>query len=248
MSMPSAIGSLRRRGLLGTLKWALVVARDRFEARSPWSQFVQQRRREAEADFDEKHGVDTVGVTELKELHIDAKTRAAGAKYQGSVPTATRSVIETLGIDYPAYTFLDFGSGKGRVLLIAAEFPFQHVKGVEFARELHDRAERNIREDRMAQRRRCRKVESILADAAEFPIPESNVIVYMFNPFCEYVVDRILSNLRSSYLAHPRDIRVVYLNYFKAHHADLFARHGLRETSRKRVSWGRGFRVYTMGS
>lgn len=32
------------------------------------------------------------------------------------------------------YDFLDFGSGKGRTLLMAASFPFKKITGVEFSK------------------------------------------------------------------------------------------------------------------
>ncbi len=42
------------------------------------------------------------------------------------------------------FTFIDLGSGKGRVLLMASEYPFQKIIGVEFMPELHRAAQKNI--------------------------------------------------------------------------------------------------------
>jgi tRNA G46 methylase TrmB len=42
---------------------------------------------------------------------------------------------------YSQYTFIDVGSGKGRVLFVAAEYPFRKVIGVEFQMPIgHDGA------------------------------------------------------------------------------------------------------------
>src|SRR5215469_11495850 len=50
-----------------------------------------------------------------------------------------REAIEDLPIDdFANYTFIDIGSGKGRMLFVAAEYPFEKVIGVEFAVDLHE--------------------------------------------------------------------------------------------------------------
>jgi len=43
------------------------------------------------------------------------------------------------------FTFVDLGSGKGRVLLMASHYPFKRIIGVEFIPELHQVAQENIR-------------------------------------------------------------------------------------------------------
>jgi hypothetical protein len=43
------------------------------------------------------------------------------------------------------FTVIDFGSGKGRALIVASECPFRRIIGVEFALELHRDAQQNIR-------------------------------------------------------------------------------------------------------
>ncbi|MBZ5489392.1 MAG: class I SAM-dependent methyltransferase [Acidobacteriia bacterium] len=43
------------------------------------------------------------------------------------------------------FTFIDLGSGKGRALLMAAQYGFKRIIGVEFMPELHRVAQENIR-------------------------------------------------------------------------------------------------------
>lgn len=64
------------------------------------------------------------------------------------LPTSTlafQSIMRNLPTDVSEYVFVDFGSGKGRTLLLAAEFNFKRIIGVEFARELHDTAVKNVK-------------------------------------------------------------------------------------------------------
>jgi len=142
-----------------------------------------------------------------------------------------RERIVALGIDFPQYTFIDLGCGKGRALLIAAQFPFRQVRGVEFAPDLHAVAEKNVAEKNIAEKniavsrgpRRCRDVRADLADAAEYPVPDGLLVVFLYNSFGGAVMDRVLANLTRSHREQPRDIWVIYWN---PREEALFDRHG----------------------
>jgi SAM-dependent methyltransferase len=112
--------------------------------------------------------------------------------------------------DYSGYTFIDIGSGKGRVLFVAAEFPFRKVLGVEFAKHIHQHAVENIRRFRH-WRRRCSTIESINANAMEYEFPNENLVLYLCNPFGPEVFARMLANLEQSIDAHPRHVIIVML-------------------------------------
>jgi SAM-dependent methyltransferase len=121
--------------------------------------------------------------------------------------------------DFSEYTFIDMGSGKGRMLFVAAEYPFRKVVGVEFATELHEQARENIARYRHAKRR-CGEIESVAADAAEYEFPEDNLVLYLFNPFGPEVMGRMLANLERSIERCPRHVIVMML---WPEHADLVA-------------------------
>lgn len=115
-----------------------------------------------------------------------------------------------LDIDPRGYTFIDFGSGKGRVLLLASEYPYKKIIGVEFAEELHQIALKNIRNYR-SRSQRCRDVESIHMDAAEYEIPpHTPLVLHFFNPFGPPVMSRVVANLQSSIDEHPRQVFMIY--------------------------------------
>jgi cyclopropane fatty-acyl-phospholipid synthase-like methyltransferase len=114
------------------------------------------------------------------------------------------------GGDYSRYTFIDMGSGKGRVLFVAAEYPFRKVIGVEFSNALHDDAVANLKRYKFP-RRRCADIEPVHADAREFEFPNDNLVIYLFNPFGPEVMERMLKNLERSLEKHPRHAIVVML-------------------------------------
>jgi tRNA G46 methylase TrmB len=49
-------------------------------------------------------------------------------------------MVSRLNISFEDFTFFDFGSGKGRALHLASEFPFKNIIGVEFSSKLHARS------------------------------------------------------------------------------------------------------------
>src|SRR5262249_49389795 len=82
----------------------------------------------------------------------------------------------------------------GRALLLASHYPFAEILGLEFAESLHRTAEKNIATYR-DRRQKCTKIQSICIDAAEYPVPSTNLVAYFFNPFDEAVFARVLDNM-----------------------------------------------------
>lgn len=156
--------------------------------------------------WDVWHHVETGRPADITSLSVVGHNRAHAQRYEPS--GSVRTILKDLRIDYEQYGFVDFGSGKGRVLLEASEFPFKSVEGVEFSIELHRIAESNIRSYRRA-RVRCGKVRSILADATEFQLPVIPLVIYLFNPFTGPVLASVIGNIRRSEEAQPRDLIII---------------------------------------
>jgi predicted RNA methylase len=120
-------------------------------------------------------------------------------------------MVSSLPINFREFTFVDLGSGKGRTLLMASEYPFRRIVGVEILPELHRAAVQNIRDYR-SPTQRCTQIESICADAREFELAEEPVVLYLFNPLPAEGLDRVLGNLEKSLRQNPRSVYVLYHN------------------------------------
>jgi len=160
--------------------------------------------------FDLRHGVHTCGNVHLSQLTIASQNVPYGVFYQPTHPKLVFEVLSALDITYERYAFIDLGSGKGRVLLVASEFPFREVRGVEFSRELHEAACDNIRRYRSGSQK-TRNVVSIHGDAIEFDFPASPFVLFFSNPFGPRVLLPILRRLRQAIAASPRDVIIVYV-------------------------------------
>jgi SAM-dependent methyltransferase len=106
--------------------------------------------------------------------------------------------------------FLDYGSGKGRALVMAAHYPFRRIIGVEISAELNAAARANL--DRCAPRLMCKDIDLWTGSAAEYPVPPEANVIFFYNPFHGSVLRQVLANLRASLDAHPRRLTVVYNN------------------------------------
>jgi SAM-dependent methyltransferase len=160
----------------------------------------------ADTEFDAKYGTDTAGIQEIFDLTIVGHNRKHGESHIATDPKDFADVMQSLSIDPSAYTFVDLGCGKGRVLILAAEYTFKKIVGVEFVRELFDSARTNI------TKLQLKNVELIFGDAATFEFPKGPVMLYLCNPFGSQIVREVAENARLSWIRDKRPLTVIYVN------------------------------------
>src|SRR4029077_18179285 len=114
-------------------------------------------------------------------------------------------------INFNNFTFIDLGSGKGRTLLMASDYRFRRIVGVELLPSLNDVAQQNLTHYH-SDSQKGSGIEYVCADATTFPLPDGALVVFLFNPFPETGLRRTIANLEHSLDAHPRPTYVVYHN------------------------------------
>lgn len=159
--------------------------------------------------YDRRYGVKTAGYTPLHELVIESPNKELGIRYQPTTHKRLVAMFSNLPSDLSEFTFVDFGSGRGRVLLFASTFNFKRVLGVEFSEDLHLSALENLL--RAHHKRKCKVVQPIHVDATRFTLPEGPLVLYFFDPFRNEVMQQVLANIKQSYVASPRKILFMYL-------------------------------------
>ena len=148
--------------------------------------------------FDRRFGVHTRGYRDLRYEPTPAP-----------VLEKALVLVDTLDIDLARFLFIDIGSGKGKVLLLAAAYPFKRVIGVELWEDLHHVAVSNL-EALPENERRCGAIEPVCIDAARFPIPPEPTIFYFFNPFSESVLATVLENIETSLARHAQPVFIIF--------------------------------------
>ena len=106
--------------------------------------------------------------------------------------------------------FLDYGAGKGRVLLAAARYPFRRIIGLELNEVDAEIARSNAAI--AAPRLRCPHVEVVVADARVWPVPDDVTYIYLFNPFQGETFKETLDRVRESLDRRPRQLTIIYAN------------------------------------
>ena len=177
-----------------------------------------------ESEFDNEHGTDTEAIREIVSLDIALSDNALHAvDYEPSPYHITAKILRKLSIDHTRFSFIDFGSGKGRVLLIASQSPFKAVIGIEFSRELCEIARSNIAKVR-ASKCAASLVECVHTDAMEYRLPDEPLVCYFYNPFDQIIMEVVVGRLVESLKKIPREAYVIYLN---AKYRMLFDNSGL---------------------
>jgi SAM-dependent methyltransferase len=116
--------------------------------------------------------------------------------------------MDSVDVRHEDFEFVDLGSGKGKALLLASDYPFKRIIGVEFSPVLHLIALDNISRYRTPTQR-CRNIKSICQDATEFDFPMSPLLVHLYNPFGPDTLGRVLERLEASLSIQPRPCFVV---------------------------------------
>jgi SAM-dependent methyltransferase len=169
----------------------------------------RKRLRYGDVEYDWEHHVDTTSATVSARGRLIAAI--SGAPYQPTDSEAFRKMVNAVGVDFRDYTFIDIGSGKGRTLLMASEFPFYRILGVELLPELNSIARANVASFPEAEQK-CSAIETVCADAREFVFPEEPLLLYLFNPLPAAALEQVIENLRESVEGKPRAVRVLYHN------------------------------------
>jgi hypothetical protein len=200
----------------------------------------RQRQRYGDAEYDWEHRVNTTSAA------VGWRDRLLGVFHSPYQPTESAlfhemiaALGERAGFDFPTFTFVDLGSGKGRTLLMASDYPFRRIVGVELLPTLHHAAQENLGKYR-SESQKCFALESICADASEFSFPTDQTVLFLFNPFPESGLRRVIANLENSLREHPRKIYVIYHNPLLEHVL-------CESTALKRISGTHQYVIYAVG-
>lgn len=179
---------------------------------------------ESYVGFDRRYGTDTTKMLDVQFLDNASPNASLATPYgplspdrpYGATPrqwlrTWRRfgSRIDWVPCEHREFTFIDIGSGKGRTLLLASDYPFRKIIGVELFPELHAAAERNIAVYR-SPNQQCTTFELHCMDATQFQFPDDNLFLQFADPFPAHVLEQVLANLERSLDAHPRKVFISY--------------------------------------
>jgi hypothetical protein len=172
----------REAGLINRARWAMVRAEG-----FAWERYF---------------GVDTQRPFDLRAY----AGLGESVPYQPLPWVLLRQAMATLTLG-PEDVFLDYGSGMGRVLLMAGRQKLKRVVGVELLAALAGIARENL----SAAKLRLRSpVDLVVADVTAWDVPDDVTVAFLFNPFVGTVMAAAQAHLIASLERRPRRLRVLY--------------------------------------
>lgn len=189
--------------------------------------------------WDWRHGTETLKRIHPRELETDSDNKAEATYYGATRARPLALLLQELNLPRTG-GFVDLGCGKGRVLLIAAEYGFRRVTGVDFSEPLCEIARGNLAAFRTG-RQLAAEVTILHSDVVRYRVREDDDIFFLYDPFQASVLNEVLDNLRRSLEAHPRKMWVIY-NSPRLH--DVMEQSGLFPVCRHHVIGGNEFTVY----
>lgn len=159
--------------------------------------------------FDLRYGTDTVQTVEVDELDVNGVRANQAQRYQptGSLPFTRLMKLYRFPKDE---VLVDFGAGKGRVLLMGMLYGFRKVIGVEFSADLCRVASANVERLRGRGFGLNSAAEVVHQDAGHYAFKDDESIFYFFHPFDDALLGRILDNIHASLERAPRPAWIVY--------------------------------------
>ena len=154
---------------------------------------------------DRRLGIRTCGTLSPEQLNLP---REQSAEYSATSYTMFKRIMKYVNITPGQDVFLDYGSGKGRVVILAALRSFRKVIGVEVAGELNAVARQHLQQVR--KKLRCTEVEICTCNAADYVVPNEVTVIHMYNPFIGEILNRVVERIHQSLLARPRKITLIY--------------------------------------
>lgn len=130
--------------------------------------------------------------------------------YEPTRPTVVEHALDAVDLGPEGVTFLDIGSGKGRVVMLASQRPWARVIGLEARRHLHRVAEYNVARFE-ARHGAASPIVLWQGDVRDHALPDGPLVAFLYNSLPAPALRRFLPRLTA------RPARLVYVN---PQHAD----------------------------
>jgi SAM-dependent methyltransferase len=217
-----AVESIRERGVATTCKIVVNTVEDSF--------------------FDWRYGTETYRAVDCDQFESSLANRAHAVRYKATKARPFLALLRHLRLPEGS-TFVDVGSGKGRVLLLAARQNFKRVIGIEFSPTFCEQARKNIEIFR-TKVQPLAPIEVTQADITQHEWRGDENVFFLYNPFDAVILGQFVENVRRSVGAHPRQI---WLIYSAPLYASILGESGLFPHQEAISFWGTDFHIYTNG-
>lgn len=180
--------------------------------------------------FDRLLGLQTAGNVELEELGVADHERVRYVPSKWFTFQRISRIIPFSRSD----VFVDFGSGKGRMVFMAAcRYPFKRVIGIEISEALNNIAKMNI--DKNIRKLKCKDVELITSDVLDYEIPSDMTITYFYSPFTGSIFREVIRRIGHS--VNSRDNRRLWVVLQRPYATPMASMYKANDEILRNCSW-----------
>lgn len=180
-------------------------------------------------NWDKLNGLDFEAIVQPEEVGLDPTT---AFRYSPSGNQFLSELLKSLGVSC-SDRIIDIGCGKGSAMRTMLRFPFTKVAGVELAPALAEIAKQNF------HRLHEERAQVYCVDATRFDDYSQFNFFYLYNPFPDFVLSKVLDQI----LSGCEEERLFIYNNPTCHHTMLTK--GLNLLHTFPDQWGNGINVYT---
>jgi SAM-dependent methyltransferase len=172
---------------------------------------------------EKKYKINTTGIDELKSLDKKGIDISHATIYMPVSYPVIEGALDFISPNNKNH-FLDIGCGKGRAMCVAAHKGFKKITGIDFSKELCDKAISNL----AATKEILPDIDFKIFnnDAFYFEIPDDVDCIFLFNPFDEIIMSGVVENIQICLEKHPRKLSIIYANPV---HKELFIHAGFKK-------------------
>lgn len=165
--------------------------------------------RHRDRDFDRRHGTKTSGIIPLGALDLSGQGAAHATMYEPVSPACFAVMMQVVPNELADFRFIDYGSGRGRALLLASHYPFKEIIGIELSQRLHRDAAVNLQKY-CPPERVCFNTRLLLQDVAQFVPPPGPIVAHFFNPFDRELMAIALRRLEEVQRSQRSPVYILY--------------------------------------
>jgi 16S rRNA G966 N2-methylase RsmD len=151
-------------------------------------------------------GID-FSMQEITNLTIQSNNKSYGTICGSSAEHTVKHILDELVLLDKSVlkgTFVDYGSGKGRLIVFAKQYGFNKTIGIEFAKELCEITQKNI------ELLSIKNSEVLHIDAVEYIPKEDTRVIYFLNPFAKNIFQKVLPKIIKHTKDFKNDIYIIY--------------------------------------
>jgi SAM-dependent methyltransferase len=194
--------------------------------------------------FDRRYRVRTSGFIQLDTTSFNRERLRDATQYGPTNGWAVRRILKQLKLSREL-KFCDVGSGLGRICILAAEYGFSKVTGVELAPELCVAARENIAGCRLPAEQRAR-IQILQMDAFDYCATTDDDVFFMFRPFSGEFLGVVLDKLAARAKEKAKPLTLIYSERTMAsvNHGEVIGAHVDYRKQCEAVILGQAFYVF----